>query len=44
MYTTIISNVILYGYESCSLALMEELGLSVFRDQVAEENMWTEEG
>jgi hypothetical protein len=44
MYTTIISHVVLYGYESCSLTLMEELRLSVFRDQVAEENMWTEEG
>ena len=43
MYTAIISHV-LYGYESCFLTLMEKLGLSVFRDQVAEEYMWTEEG
>jgi hypothetical protein len=44
MYTTIISHAVLYGYKSCSLTLMEELRLSVFRDQVAKENMWAEEG
>jgi hypothetical protein len=44
IYKTIILAVVLYGYETWSLALREEHRLRTFENRFAEENIWTKEG
>ena len=44
IYKTIISPVVLYGYETWYLTLREERRLRVFENKILEVNIWAQEG
>jgi hypothetical protein len=41
MYKTVVLPIVLYGCETCSLALREEHRLRVFKNRVSREDIWT---